>query len=80
MASDSDSLKELTASDSLVNKPRGLDTRAGVARTFVLVLSPAPADAAALLEDKVNGVADDAPGEDDDAMMQGVGAPSEKYC
>ena len=34
-ASDSDSLKELAASDSFVSRPRGFVTRVGIARTFV---------------------------------------------
>ena len=68
-ASDSDSLKELAASDSFVSKPRGRLACAGVART-TLVLFPPSADAAPELEDNVIGVADDAPGDEVDAMTR----------
>ena len=72
-ASESDSLNEEAASDSLVRRPRGLETRAGVARTLSLVLAPAWVDSTPLLEDNVIGVADDASGEEADAMMEAGG-------
>ena len=56
-----------------MRRPRGLETRAGVARTLLLVLGPASVDATPLLEDKVIGVADDASGEEADAMMEAGG-------
>ena len=74
-ASDSDSLKEEAASDSFLSNPRGRLARAGFAGTvLVSVLFPPSADTAADVdEDKVIGVADDAPPLEDMARSRGEG-------